>query len=707
MSREIIFDPLLPWPALAAIALVALLSVALSLWRRLPGWWLRGLAALVLMAALANPALQSENREPLNDIVLVVVDETASQGLSDRTEQSARATETLLARLAALDNVDVRITRVQDSPDDAGTRLMAALTDLQASEPRSRIAGAILITDGQVHDIENAPDLPAPVQAILTGHASDWDRRLMIRNAPAFAIMGEEVRMTLRIEDQGAAPASDGRAPIGVSVDGGPVQDFRVPVGRDIELPLKLPHAGVNIIQFTIPMAEGELTDRNNSAVVQINGVRDRLRVLLVSGEPHAGERTWRNLLKSDASVDLVHFTILRPPEKQDGVPISELSLISFPTRELFLDKIDEFDLIIFDRYKRRGILPTLYLDNVRRYIEQGGAVLIAAGPDFASADSLYRSPLGAVLPGAPTSRVLERGFTPRVSEVGKRHPVTAGLENFARQGGARARNARENGGETGDGSPAADAPPWGRWMRQVELEKLSGNTVMTGIGGAPLLVLDRVGAGRVALLGSDQSWLWGRGFEGGGPQLELLRRLAHWMMKEPDLEEDALGVTAQGQTITINRRLLEGIPGEVTVTAPDGGTSVLTLRETAPGLFTGTHEGTQMGLYRIVEGDKEAVIALGPSAPREFEETIATGAVLDPLVSARRGGVQRIEEAIPKIRTVREGRAASGRGWIGITPRGAYVTADVTILPLVSAWLFLLLAAGLSVAAWLRESRR
>ena len=98
---------------------------------------------------------------------------------------------------------------------------------------------------------------------------------------------------------------------------------------------------------------------------MQINGVRDRLRVLLVSGEPHAGERTWRNLLKSDASVDLVHFTILRPPEKQDGVPVDELSLIAFPTRELFIEKIEDFDLIIFDRYRRRGILPSLYLENI------------------------------------------------------------------------------------------------------------------------------------------------------------------------------------------------------------------------------------------------------------------------------------------------------------------------------------------------------
>ena len=117
-----------------------------------------------------------------------------------------------------------------------------------------------------------------------------------------------------------------------------------------------------------------------------IEGIREKLRVLLVSGEPHAGERTWRNLLKSDANVDLVHFTILRPPEKQDGTPINELSLIAFPTRELFQQKIKEFDLIIFDRYANQSVLPSTYFDNIVRYVREGGAVLVAAGPEFAGA---------------------------------------------------------------------------------------------------------------------------------------------------------------------------------------------------------------------------------------------------------------------------------------------------------------------------------
>ena len=690
MSGSVIFDPLLAWPLVWGALALAVLFVAVAVWRGLVGWWLRGLAAVVLLAALFNPSWQEEERAPLSDIVLLIVDESASQRIAGRPAQVEAAIARVEAEVAALGNTELRVVPLGDGDGDQGTLLMTALAEAMAEEPRARLAGAILLTDGQLHDVERSPELPAPLHVLLTGEKTDWDRRLMVTNAPAFAILGEPVTLTLRIEDQGAVPVDqDGFAQLQIAVDGAEPETYRVPVGEDLELPVTLPHGGMNVIQFVVPVAEGELTDRNNAAVVQINGVRDRLRVLLVSGEPHPGERTWRNLLKSDSSVDLVHFTILRPPEKQDGVPVDELSLIAFPTRELFIDKIDEFDLIIFDRYKRRGILPSLYLENVRQYVEKGGAVLVAAGPDFAQASSLYRSPLSEILPAAPTSRVIEEGYRPQITELGARHPVTEGLERFAPPS------------ETGDG------PGWGRWFRLIELEEGRGQTVMRGIENKPLLVLDRVGEGRVALLASDHAWLWSRGFEGGGPQLELLRRLAHWMMKEPELEEEALSAVAEGQTMIITRRTLSENVGEVEMIGPDGTVVMVPLTEVRPGRFEATFEGPEIGLYRLREGDQEAVIALGPAAPKEFEQTIADAGLLTPAVEATRGGVMRVEGGLPDLRQVRAGRPAAGRGWLGITPRAAYLTADVTVVPLISSWLFLLLGALLMVGAWLREGRR
>ncbi len=682
-AASLLLDPLVAWPVLYALAALAALGLAIGFWRGLSGAWLRVLTALVLLTAIANPSLQREDRAPLSDIVLLVVDESASQTLSDRAAQTAEAIARVTQSVAEIPNTELRIIRFQDGAEDAGSLAMTALAEALAEEPRARIAGAILLSDGRIHDLDLAPALPAPLHLLLTGRSDDWDRRLIVKNAPAFAILNEEVTLTLRIEDEGAPPGAT-EADLTIAVDDAAPQTYRIPVGQDIDLPVRLPHGGMNVLQFSTPAQDGELTDRNNAAVVQINGVRDRLRVLLVSGEPHAGERVWRNLLKSDASVDLVHFTILRPPEKQDGIPVTELSLIAFPTRELFVEKIKEFDLIIFDRYSMRGILPMSYLENVANYVREGGTVLVAAGPEFGAVDSLWRSPLAEVLPVEPTARVIEEGFRPKLTELGKKHPVTEGLEALAPQGG------------------------WGRWFRLVEVTPIAGQVVMSGPGDRPLLVLDRVGQGRVAVLASDQAWLWGRGYEGGGPQLELLRRLAHWMLKEPELEEEALTATVQGETLTITRRsVAPNPPGDLTITGPDGATATLQMPEAGPGRYQTDWKAPTMGLYRLAQGDLTRVIAVGPSAPKEFEQTIASGETLEPVITPTNGGIQRLETGIPDIRTVREGRPASGRGWIGITPRGAYVTQDITVAPLMPAWLWLILAATLALSAWLVEGRK
>ncbi|MGY6694416.1 MAG: hypothetical protein ACXIUW_00130 [Roseinatronobacter sp.] len=687
--ESIVFAPRLDWALLAIIAILAAMMVAVAVWRGLRGWWLRGLAALALLAALANPSLQTEERDSLNDIALVIVDDTASNRLSTRADQTEATLAHLETELERLGEIETRIVTLPDGPRNAGTELNTVLAEALSELPRERLAGVFAITDGQVHDPPFSSSMPAPFHLLQTGEATDWDRRLIVRNAPSFAILGEPVTLGLRVEDQGAVPADQSRvATLHYTLNGGETRRAMVPVGEDMEISVTLDRGGMNVLQFELEEEPGELTSRNNSAIVQINGVRDRLSVLLVSGEPNAGQRTWRNLLKSDPAVDLVHFTILRPPDRHDGVPVDELSLIAFPTRELFVEKIDEFDLIIFDRYRRRGILPNSYFANIARYVEEGGALLVVGGQELASAESIWRSPLGDVFPARPTARVYEEGFHPTITDLGRRHPVTAGLEELV---------------------PLAEdgRPGWGRWFRQVDLEPEHGQTVMAGVNDRPLLMLDRVGAGRLALLASDQTWLWDRGFEGGGPQLELLRRLAHWMMGEPDLEEETLTATAEGQNVTVLRRTLRDDVGEVTVTGPDGETFTLELREESPGEFRAEFEAPTIGLYRLAESDLESVVALGPQAPREFEETIATAEKLRPLVSSTRGGVVRVEDGLPELRLVREGRAAAGRGWVGLTPREAYVTMELRSAALLPSWAWLLLAAGFAVGAWLREGRR
>jgi hypothetical protein len=693
MGNQIEFAPLLPMPFLLLLIVIAALYIGICIFRRLSGWPYRALACIAVLAALLGPVIKEEVRDPLSNVVFLVLDESESQTVSDRATQVSEALKNLENALGRIDNLDTRFLRVTTEAGnrDAGSLILTALSEAANEVASNRIAGAIILTDGRIHDADILAGFPAPVHVMLTGKDTDWDRRLIVQKTPAFAIVDEEIILSLRIEDQGVVPENvKGNAIIQISIDGEAPSEFTVLTDEDLELPITLRHGGMNVLQFTVLSPDGELTDRNNSAIVSINGVRDRLRVLLVSGEPHAGERTWRNLLKSDSAVDLVHFTILRSPDKMDGVPVNELSLIAFPTRELFVEKIDEFDLIIFDRYRKRGILPSLYLENVADYVRSGGAVLIAAGDAFGSVESLYRSPLRAILPAEPTSIVLEEGFTPLVTDIGNRHPVTESLIDFAPR------------------LPAEDGTPgWGRWFRLIDSVPRSGNVVMTGPDDRPLLILDRVEEGRIAMLMSDHAWLWSRGFEGGGPQLELLRRLAHWSMKEPDLEEERLFATSDGVEVTVTRRSINEEPQSVIVEYPDGSSKELDLTAIAPGSWQSTFEGRENGLYRLSDGVITSVVAIGPTAPKEFEQTIADATALTPLVKATKGGILRIETiSAPNIRLAKEGRVASGRNWFGITMRDAYVVKDLRQTPMLPAWVWMMLAGLLTVAAWIREGR-
>jgi phosphoglycolate phosphatase-like HAD superfamily hydrolase len=682
--------PHVPWPLLAALAGLAAALAAFALWRRAPGVWLRALAMAILLLALANPTLIEEDREALSDVALLVVDRSPSQTIADRSSQTERAVDGLLKRLEDLPDLE---TRVVEAGADAltgkqeGTQLFAAVREALASLPRGRVGGLLIVSDGQIHDVPEALDqlgLDAPVHLLMTGSEDEGDRRLTVTRAPSFGIVGRSMTLTFRVDD--LPEGGGGTAQVTMRQDGGEARVITVPIGREHEAEFELVRRGPSVIELEVEPGPRELTELNNRVAIEVNGVRDRLRVLLVSGEPHSGERAWRNILKSDPAVDLVHFTILRPPEKQDGTPIRELSLIAFPTRELFEVKLDEFDLIIFDRYRRRGVLPSIYLDNIARYVEEGGALLEAVGPTFATPLSLYRTPLGRVLPGEPSGFVYEQGFRPAVTEIGERHPVTAELSGA---GGA-------------DG-----APTWGRWFRQVDVDAASGVIVMNGIEQRPLLILDRVGEGRVAQVLSDHMWLWSRGFEGGGPQADLLRRVAHWLMKEPDLEEEDLRAQVEGNTLEVVRRSLSPEHPRIEVTRPDGEVEEITLEPGKAGRASGRLPVEQSGLYRINDGQRSTLAAVGPLNPLEFTDLRSTAEPLASLTEASQGGVARVGESrLPELRKVKPGRDRHGRGWLGVQANGAYLVTGISQVPVLPAILVLLLALGTAVAAWLREGR-
>jgi hypothetical protein len=688
MNLGIAFAPLVPasilWTALAAaIAVAALLIVARS-----RGGWVRATALALLLLALANPSFTREDREPLTSVAAVVIDKSPSQNFGDRAQQTETARAYLTERLGRLPGLEVRIVEAGQSDGETdGTRLFSALGSALADVPPDRVAGAIIVTDGRVHDVPAetaALGFAAPVHALVTGRKEEKDRRVVLMTAPRFGIVDQSQSITFRVEDQGA-PAS--AAQVTIRRDGETLATRSVAVGQPVQVDIPIPHAGPNIVEIEASPLADELTLVNNRAVLSIDGVRDKLRVLLVSGEPHAGERTWRNLLKSDASVDLVHFTILRPPEKQDGTPINELSLIAFPTRELFQQKISEFQLIIFDRYARQGVLPVIYFDNIARYVREGGAVLIAAGPDYASQTSLWRTPLDSILPAEPSGQITEAAFHARLSDIGKRHPVTRELQ------GAN-----------------SEPPHWSRWFRLINTKAAQGQTVMQGPDNKPLLVLSREGEGRVALLLSDHIWLWARGYEGGGPHLDLLRRLSHWLMKQPDLEEEALRLIAHGQDLTVERQSMAETIAEVTVTAPSGGTTTIGLQAARPGLWRGTLPVNELGLWRATDGKLTTLANIGPANPREFAEVTSTTEVLAPLATATGGDARRLTEVsdvtLPRILPVRSTSTFHGADWIGLKMRDASVVRGIGVLPIFAGFIGLLLLIGSLAATWAREGR-
>jgi hypothetical protein len=684
------FAPHVPLWAFWTFFALAAGATILSFFLRAPGACARGLALATVLLALANPLIVREARQGLPDVVALVVDHSASMDMRGRRSQADAAAEKLAKQLSADKSLEVRRVDVTTrAGEDTGTQLFAALQNALASAPPDRIAGAIAVTDGEVHDAPPSGKraLNAPLHVLIAGQHDEQDRKLSVINASRFAIVGQAADITLRVDDFGAQPG--GLAEVAIRVDGVDAGMRTVPTGHNTSIHVLVSHAGENVVEIDARPRADELSLLNNRAVVPITGVRDRLRVLLVSGEPHAGERVWRSLLKADPSVDLVHFTILRPPDKQDATPISELALIAFPTRELFVEKLSGFDLVIFDRCNTGGglsLIPLAYFENIARYVENGGALLLASGPEFADQLSIYRTPLAAVLPAQPTGEVITQPFKPVVTDAGMAHPVTRDLP-----------------GANANGKP----PAWGRWFRLIGASKVAGETVMAGPGDRPLLVLDRVKKGRVAEILSDQEWLWARGFDGGGPQAELLRRLAHWLMKEPELEEERLSASIINGRIAIERHTMAPQAKPVTLTNPSGRRSVVNLTKVEPGLWRATANATELGLYRLTDGTLNAVAAAGPLNPKEVADMRATDAIVKSPAEATGGSVHWLaEDGVPNIRRVQSGDTASGAHWIGLRANKAYRVTSIEQASLLPPWLALLLVLGTLLLAWRLEGR-
>ncbi len=675
-ASRLSFDPLIGWPLFWGLAIICVISLAVYIIAFRKAWLTRTLAAGFGLLALSNPAIVEEEREPLPSVAAIIVDRSDSMSFGDRMETASAAFEALRAELDADPSIDLRVIESETQGD--GTRLIGALEGLMADVPRDRIAGTILITDGQIHDLPQ--DLSrirelGPIHALITGNPDASDRRITLVQAPNFDIVGDEAEFVIRVDDP-----DGGTVPVNYAINGGRAEVQFIQAGEDTSILIEVERRGDNIVVFETPQGDQELTLANNRTAATISGVRDGLRVLLVTGRPNASGRVWRDLLKSDPSVDLVHFTILRPPYKRDITPLEEMALIAFPTEELFEEKLDGFDLIIFDQYERRGVITMGYLADVARYVDEGGALLVIAGESFAGPASLARTPLAGILPALPTGEIITEDVMPTLSDEGVRHTIT---EDFAGQ-------------------------RWGKWLRYIQARSDTGDVLMRTETGAPLFAVDRVGDGRVAQLLSDQIWLWARGYDGGGPFSDLIRRSVHWLMKEPELDERQLQLIAQGATVRATLRTLADRAAPLIIETPDGSFLEPEWRSDGPGSYNAEVPVDQLGLYRAQSGGLEAVALNGPANPREFAALEATDTVLAPLIASTNGGSYTLDTVgeRPDIRKVGRTADASGRNWLGLRERGAYAVRSSTSLPLLPGLLAIGLILIMLLLAWRREGR-
>lgn len=621
------FQPFLPLSWILLLSGISILFAVVGLVTRRQGSLFRLMALSTLILALLNPMFIKEQREPLKSTVGIVIDRSKSQTFGTRIKDSDEARAQLIETLAQYPQFEPRfieVGKLADNQSTPSTKLFDALTQALSDVPPSRYAGTIFITDGQVHDIPDLSDLhhEAPLNALITGRSDEFDRQIKFISPPRFALINKPQRLSILVEDQGALQETiPQKANITLSVNGQEVGHYSVTPGIIFQTEITLSHAEKNIIQATTEPYKGELSFENNHAITTIEGIREKLRVLLISGAPYNGERTWRDLLKGDSNIDLIHFTILRPPTKADNTPLSQLSLVVFPTRKLFVEEINNFDLIILDGYQHSAALPLIYYDYIAQYVQKGGALLIVTGPEFTQKNSLAKTPLISILPALPNGVIIEKPFRPALTKEGERHPVTRDLATF--------------------NLPASQ---WGRWLRQIAIQNINnGIALMKGADEQPLLLLSHVDKGRVGMLLSDESWLWARGFEGGGPYAALYRRVTHWLMKEPELEEEKLSATSGHHHLTIHRQTLKDHLEPAEITFPSGKKQQIVFTKKQEGLFTATVVTDETGIFTIKNGNLTILSSVGMLDNLELFDLISTQEKLAPIIKHTGGYIGRL----------------------------------------------------------------
>lgn len=646
------FLPAAPVWLTVLLATVALLSALLVLFRMGATGLLRACLAATLAIYLLNPVRNLVQTAPNKSAALLLLDESGSMAVDMRGAQAQKAAKDIQKQYPAQNWQQIAISTKTDTATKLEPALTAGLSRIAADD----LSAVVMVTDGIVHDadtLQRFKSLGKPVHVVLAGNPDLVDRKLSVISAPPYALVDHQAKITIRVDDSSGSPA----AQLNWSIDGRQQKPVLVTPNQNMSLVVPITHRGHIDVMMSVAARQNEVTTENNTALVQLNGVRDRLKVLLVSGAPYPGGRLWRDTLKSDPSIDLIHFTILRLPSSFDVAPNSELSLIPFPVEQLFEQRLGSFDLVIFDSFGALDLLDPGYFTNVSDYVKGGGALFVIAGSEFGRSESLSSTALANILPLTPTGVAEDITYTPQTTIAGKRHPITSTLSSG-----------------------------WGPWYQEARVRAETGITLMTGVRGQPLMQIAEVGKGRVGMIASNQLWVWARG-EPPGPWNELTRRMSHWLMKEPDLDSEKLAATASGREIIINRSSLSPRDGSALVVAPDGTRTTVQTRKTDSGA-TGIMSETKTGIYRVTQDGLSTAVMIGGNV-LELRDVRPTDKRLRELAESPGGTVTWLNNGMPRLT---------------FDSHASEHVTGIRSVPLFPAWLALLLSVGLAALMWFRE---
>jgi len=640
---------------------------------------------ILLIILILNPSINKDKKEYYKDIVLLVSDKSLSISETNKTEEVLNIKKKIINKIQNFSDIEIRNIEISNKnfpieKNDQGTFIIRQIKQEINSLNKKRIAGIIVITDGQIFDkpkIESALS-KIPLHFIIAGSKNEKDRVIITEGIPNYAIIGEKIKFSLKIDSW----IDDNKIATDVFLDGKNIFNENLIPNKFHEIEVPIYHSGKNILEIRISQSQNELTFFNNKKIREINGIHDKLRVMLISGEPNMGLRSWRNILNSDPSIELIHFTILRPPSKRDFTPVKELSLIPFPTQELFAADISKFSLIIFDQYSLQGVLPEKYMNNITEFVLKGGALLDIAGSNHTSQNNIINSPIKKILPSKSEGKNFVEAFTPKLTEIGKRHPITNNLDQ----------NYEVN--------------RWGEWYRHIKTKKIFGKTLLEN-DNYPIMIVGTIGKGRVAQILSDQSWIWIKSNQNKGPLISLLRNTIHWLLKNPELEEDFFTFSKEKNLIKLRLNTLNDQDAAAKIYHPTGKVTNLLLKNNARGQLTGSFLYSERGKYKIIANYKEKVFYPDSKDIIELERVLSSDKKLKEFVKLNNNiSLYWADEKIPEITKIYNNNNIFGKNWIGIIERKIRkdnLQLKQSLIP----WYFLLpFIIILFLLVWYRENK-